>query len=152
MFEIMRALLLLWYLFVVFLLLTWPTAATLDDPTKDLLEAEGLPADPDTETTTTEEKQRAEDHFASTHSRQPDGRFVVQLPRKTDPPLLGCSRDHALRRHRQNVSTLMQKGKFEEFQEAVWDYAHTVSMPKRFLLLTCCDRNISASTCPHLGS
>ena len=57
------------------------TAATLDDPTKDLLisflEAEGLPANPDTETTTTEDKQRAEDHFASTHSCQPDGSFVV---------------------------------------------------------------------------
>ena len=117
------------------------TAATLDDPTKDLLisflEAEGLPADPDTETTTTEDEQRAEDHFASTHSRQPDGRFVVQLPRKTDPPTLGCSRDRALRRHRQNVSTLMRKGKFGEFQEAVWDYTrrlHAEKVPPADLL------------------
>ena len=79
-------------------------ATTIDQQTQDLLisflEAEILDT---TEPILTQEEQRAEDHFIRTHSRHPDGRYVVQLPRKADPPELGCSRDQALRRHRQNT-------------------------------------------------
>ena len=50
--------------------------------------------------TRTEDEQLALDHFARTHSRQPDGRYVVELPRKTDALSLGCSRDQAQSRIR----------------------------------------------------
>ncbi|XP_029172429.1 uncharacterized protein LOC114941586 [Nylanderia fulva] len=43
------------------------------------------------------EEKRCEEHFASTHSRSPTGRYIVRLPFKTPPPLsLGDSRSAAL--------------------------------------------------------
>ncbi|XP_076660820.1 uncharacterized protein LOC143364269 [Halictus rubicundus] len=44
----------------------------------------------------TEEDRRAEDHFAASYNRQPDGRFMVRLPFKTRPEL-GESRRTAVR-------------------------------------------------------
>ena len=118
------------------------SAHSLDGQTQDLLvsflESEGLPPDPNSDSTPTEDEQRAEDHFVATHSRQDDGRFVVQLPRKADPPPLGCSRDRALRRHHQNVASLTRRNKFREFQDAIWDYAkrqHAERVPDADLLL-----------------
>ena len=117
-------------------------ATTIDQQTQDLLisflEAESLSSTDTTEPTLTQEEQRAEDHFIRTHSRQPDGRYVVQLSRKADLPELGCSRDQALRRHRQNTLSLQRKGKLEEFQDALWDYArrhHAERVPPEELLL-----------------
>ncbi|XP_024868384.1 uncharacterized protein LOC112452420 [Temnothorax curvispinosus] len=37
----------------------------------------------------TEEKERCENHFASTHSRDSQGRYIVRLPFKNDPPHIG---------------------------------------------------------------
>ena len=73
--------------------------------------------------TRTEDEQLVLDHFARTHSRQPDDRYVVELPRKTDALSLGCSQDQAQRRHLQNQKSLTRKGKWTEFQEALDDYA-----------------------------
>ncbi|XP_071578599.1 uncharacterized protein [Temnothorax nylanderi] len=43
------------------------------------------------------EEQQCEEHFAATHSRTPEGRYVVRLPFKTGPPIdLGKSRFTAL--------------------------------------------------------
>ena len=87
--------------------------------------------------TRTEDEQLALDHFARTHSRQPDGRYVVELPRKTDALSLGCSRDQAQRRHLQNQKSLTRKGKWTEFQEALDDYAirkHSEVVPASDLL------------------
>ncbi|XP_071581069.1 uncharacterized protein [Temnothorax nylanderi] len=43
------------------------------------------------------EEQQCEEHFAATHSRTPEGRYVVRLPFKTGPPIdLGESRFTAL--------------------------------------------------------
>ncbi|XP_011883991.1 PREDICTED: uncharacterized protein LOC105571130 [Vollenhovia emeryi] len=43
--------------------------------------------------------QRAEDHFQATHSRAPDGRYIVRLPFKTGPPIeIGESRAIAVRK------------------------------------------------------
>ena len=102
------------------------------------LEAESLSSTYTTEPTLTQEEQRAEDHFIRTHLCQPDGRYVVQLPRKADPPELGCSKDQALRRHQENTLSLQRKGKLKEFQDALWDYArrhHAERIPPKELLL-----------------
>lgn len=43
--------------------------------------------------------QKCEQHFAATHSRMPDGRYVVRLPFRGDPPLdIGASRPIAEKR------------------------------------------------------
>ncbi|XP_011883900.1 PREDICTED: uncharacterized protein LOC105571043 [Vollenhovia emeryi] len=69
------------------------------------------------------EDERCEDHFRATHSRQPDGRYVVRLPFKTNPPInIGESRSraksclaHLLRRlkarseHKKEYSEFLQK-------------------------------------------
>jgi len=46
----------------------------------------------------TSEQQAFEQHFISTTTQGPDGRFVVRLPIKTDPKQLGASRPSAERR------------------------------------------------------
>lgn len=49
----------------------------------------------------TPEEQRCEEHFTTTHSRRPDGRYVVRLPFKTGPPLsIGESHEIAKRLYR----------------------------------------------------
>ena len=117
------------------------TAGSVDQQTQDLLinflETERLASTDTSEPTRTQDEQRVEDHFLQTHSRQPDGRYVIQLPQKMDPPALGCSREHALRRHHQNSASLTRKGKFKEFQDALWDYArcdHAERVPQQDLL------------------
>ncbi|XP_039309935.1 uncharacterized protein LOC120358750 [Solenopsis invicta] len=46
----------------------------------------------------TPEEQQCEDHFANTHSRGPDGRYIVRLPFKRGPPIeIGNSRATAER-------------------------------------------------------
>ena len=78
------------------------TAGSVDQQTQDLLinflETESLASTDTSEPTRTLDEQRAEDHILQTHSRKPDGRYVVQLPRKMDPPALGCSRERAITR------------------------------------------------------
>jgi len=44
------------------------------------------------------EQQECEQHFISTTTQGPDGRFVVRLPMKIDPKQLGASRLSAERR------------------------------------------------------
>ena len=89
------------------------------------------------ETTHTKNEQMALDHFGRTHKRQEDGRYIVELPRKTDALSLGCSRDQAQRRHFQNQKSLTRKGKWSEFAEAINDYAirgHSEKVPSADLL------------------
>uniref|UniRef100_A0A1L8DIY5 Uncharacterized protein n=1 Tax=Nyssomyia neivai TaxID=330878 RepID=A0A1L8DIY5_9DIPT len=47
--------------------------------------------------TITEEQKEAEEHFVRTHKRTDEGRFMVQLPFKKPPALLGTSRPQAIR-------------------------------------------------------
>ncbi len=61
-------------------------------------------------------------HFKDTHSIKPDGRYSVKLPRVSNPPELGLSRNMALRRFQQNERSLSKKGKLEEFNNALKDY------------------------------
>lgn len=46
----------------------------------------------------TEEEQYCEDYFANTISRDISGKFVVKIPLKCDPIMLGNSKDSALQR------------------------------------------------------
>lgn len=46
----------------------------------------------------TPEEKFVVDHFKCNYSRVESGRFVVPLPRKSDPPTLGESRTHAVKR------------------------------------------------------
>ena len=66
---------------------------------------------------------QAVDHFKDTHSRDNDGRYIVRLPRHQPPLELGCSRDQAVRRFQQNYKSLDKKGKWEQFRDAVDEYA-----------------------------
>ena len=56
------------------------------------------------------------------HTREEDGRFVVQLPKKSPKPALGCSRSQAVRRFEQYERS-QRKNKLEEFEVAVKEYA-----------------------------
>ncbi len=60
--------------------------------------------------------------FKDTHVIKTDGRYSVKLPRVSNPPELGQSRNMALRRFQQNERSLSQKGKLEEFNQALMDY------------------------------
>ena len=66
--------------------------------TQDLLKMFWKVADtPFAETTHTKNEQIALDHFGRTHKRLEDGRYIIELPRKSDELSLGCSRDQAQR-------------------------------------------------------
>ena len=62
------------------------------------------------------------DHFKAHHSRDDDGRFIVPLPRITNPPLLGESRSSAVRRYLSLERSLGSKGKSEEFHDVMEEY------------------------------
>ena len=90
----------------------------------------------------TKEQELAVVHFDTTHTQMLGGRYVVEFPRKTDALPLGCSREQAVRRHKQNVRSLKRKGKWQEFEEAVWDYAkrgHSERVPADDQLKSECD-------------
>ncbi len=89
------------------------------------------------DSTRTEDEKMALEHFEKTHTRQEDGRYVVELPRKENILSLGCSREQALRRHQQNSKSLARKGKLMEFNQALEDYAirgHSEKVPEADLL------------------
>ena len=69
------------------------------------------------------EDSQAVDHFKDTHLRDNDGRYIVRLPRHQPPLELGCSRDQAVRRFQQNYKSLDKKEKWEQFRDAVDEYA-----------------------------
>ena len=78
-----------------------------DSNTDDLLAAfwktEEVPSDLNRYTY---EEQQALEHFQKTHSRTEEGRYIVHLPVKSVPPILGASRGHACRRYYQNQQSL----------------------------------------------
>ena len=71
----------------------------------------------------TSDDQKALDQLDSTTTREEDGRMVVQLPRKSIAPQLGESRQIAEQRFQQNERSLRHKGKLEEHEAQVRDYA-----------------------------
>lgn len=62
--------------------------------------------EPPTYSKTSEEEKQCDDHYTSTHSRLPDGRYMVHLPFKKVPPALGSSQGTADRRFRALESKL----------------------------------------------
>ena len=69
-----------------------------------------------------DEERQALSHFAQTHYRVDGGRYVVRLPKKNVSLSLGCSRDQAVRRYRQNQFLLEKKGKYANFMKALQEY------------------------------
>ena len=62
------------------------------------------------------------DHFTANHSRDKDGRFIVPLPRKINPPPLGESKFSAVWRYLSVERSLGSKGKSEEFHAVMEEY------------------------------
>ncbi|XP_029164752.1 uncharacterized protein LOC114935963 [Nylanderia fulva] len=70
------------------------TSLALDRELRRFWEIEEVPR----QTVLGPEEQRCEDYFMTTHSRCSDGRYIVRLPFKRDPPInIGRSRDTAER-------------------------------------------------------
>ncbi len=70
----------------------------------------------------TQDEVRALDDFWDNHHRLPEGRFCVRLPRKETPPVLGESRQTAIRRFLSNESSLRRKGKLGDFEQVLQEY------------------------------
>lgn len=68
------------------------------------------------------EEQQACEHFQATHTRLPDGRYEVSLPRLGSAPVLGKSRDQAVRRYHSVERSLLRQGKWDDYQAAVEDF------------------------------
>ena len=68
------------------------------------------------------EEQVAVDTFQQTVKRTREGRYQVSLPRKPDSASLGNSRDQALKRFHITESSLLKKGTWPAFSNAVQDY------------------------------
>jgi len=58
--------------------------------------------------------QEVEDHYLSTHTRNPDGSFMVELPFKTIHPPLGSSRGSAVKRFNRLESRLSHTPQIKE--------------------------------------
>ena len=67
------------------------------------------------------EEQSAVEQFQDSVSRNSEGRYIVALPHRDSAPLLGASRLQAMRRFQQNRTSLMKRGRWEDFQRAVAD-------------------------------
>lgn len=80
----------------------------------------------------TTDEQEALSQFQDNVSRDPDGRYVVQLPRREPTPVLGESYGRASKRFEQNKKALLKKGKWTEFVKAVQEYptmGHAEAVP-----------------------
>ena len=70
----------------------------------------------------TAEELKALTHFKNTVRRQPDGRYMVSLPRRYPIPDLGKSRQMVLRRYLTNEKSLIKVGQWEAFHMGVQEY------------------------------
>ena len=61
-------------------------------------------------------------HFKTKHTRNPDGRFVVPLPKKSEGVTLGESRSQAVRRFLSLERSLNSKNQFVEFDAVMQEY------------------------------
>ena len=91
----------------------------------DFIQGKQLKKDqiPGEEEQLTSDYQKALDEFASTITREHDGTVVVQLPRKSTASQRGESRPMAKQRFQQNERSLRRKGKLEQYEAQVRDYA-----------------------------
>ena len=59
-------------------------------------------------------EEQALEHFQKTHSRTEEGRYIVHLPVKSVPPILGASRGQACRTYYQNQQSLRRKEEWDD--------------------------------------
>ena len=72
-------------------------------------------------------------HFKEHHSRAPDGRFIVPLPKKSEAGVLGESRSSAVRRFLSLERSLHTRGQFNEFSKVMGEYfdaGHAEKVPE----------------------
>ncbi len=70
----------------------------------------------------TQEETTFMQHFQDTHRREPNGRYVVKLPRICNPPEIGDSRSRAVQRFQQNEKSLRRKKKLKDFNLVLNEY------------------------------
>ena len=78
------------------------------------------------------EENTVVEHFRQCHSRTPEGRFVVPLPKRSPAPTLGESRTQAVRRFFSLERSLHYKGQFSESSAVIDEYfqqGHAELMP-----------------------
>lgn len=71
-------------------------------------------------------------HFQETHSRSPEGRFIISLPKKPGVSPLGESRSQAVRRFLSLERSLHGRGLFQEVNEIMLEYlslGHAENVP-----------------------
>ena len=61
-------------------------------------------------------------HFADTHSRSEDGRFITPLPKRVNTPNIGESRSQAVRRFLNLERSLHNSLQFTNFAEVIEEY------------------------------
>ena len=69
-----------------------------------------------------QEERAVVDHYQATHSRSPEGRFIVPLPKWPNAPNIGESRSQAVKRFLSLERSLHAKRKFSEFSQVVEEY------------------------------
>lgn len=92
----------------------------LDSSIRRFWETEEIPQQPHM----TNEERQCEEHFVATHSRTCDGRYLVRLPFKTEPPIpLGDSRSTALSSlQRMEQRLKLNPAKATEYSEFLFEY------------------------------
>ena len=70
----------------------------------------------------TAEESTVVDHFTKHHTRSPEGRFVVPLPKRLNVPDLGESRTLAVKRFLNLERSLLAKNQFDRFAEVMEEY------------------------------
>lgn len=112
----------------------------LNDQLKRFWEIEELPSP----THLSPEELRCQNHFASTHSRAPNGKYIVRLPFKTTPPLsLGESRPMALAMYFRAESRLKsQPDKAKEYHAFLRKYEQLGHMIKVSPALNLSDQTV----------
>ena len=68
------------------------------------------------------EEKTVVEHFKNSHSRTSDGRFVVPIPKKENPPAISESRSKAVRRFQSLERSLHFKGQFDELSTVMEEY------------------------------
>ena len=61
-------------------------------------------------------------HYKETHCHRPEGKFIVPLPKKPNPPRLGESHSQAVRKFLSLKPTLRSKGEFNAFNSVIQEY------------------------------
>ena len=75
-------------------------------------------------------------HFQDNHMRDPDGRYVVPLPKKLDAKPLGESRSTAVQRFLSLEQSLRAREQFDQFNECIQEYltmGHAEEVPESAL-------------------